>query len=244
MTGRVNGLAHRADADDRRRLDATRCRRRSPGSARAGARTGFWKSNRSLRLGSSRPLTSNIEIRACASFEGQALLHHGGGDQAGEADGGGTGAEEEDALVADLAAGDLEGGDQSGERHAARALDVVVVAAHLVAVARQQVDRVAARPVLEVDAAVREHLLHRLHELVHEGVQLLGRRARPPQPEVERIVEVLSGCWCRRRGTSAAGPAAARRRRPCRAAACRWGCPCRWRPGRPGRGCGRRRSRR
>ena len=28
---------------------------------------GFWKSNRSLRLGSSRPLMSNIEIRACAS---------------------------------------------------------------------------------------------------------------------------------------------------------------------------------
>src|SRR6516165_5084156 len=33
-----------------------------------GCAYGFWKSNRSLRLGSSRPLTSNIEIRACASF--------------------------------------------------------------------------------------------------------------------------------------------------------------------------------
>src|SRR5262249_61262694 len=89
--------------------------------------------------------------------EGQALLHRGGGDKAGEADGGGTGAEEEDALVAELAACDLEGGDQSGERHAGSALDVVVVAAHLVPVSRQQVDRVAARPVLEVDAAGREY---------------------------------------------------------------------------------------
>ncbi len=85
---------------------------------------------------------------------------------------------------------DLEGGEQPGERHAGRALDVVVVAADLVAVARQQVDRVAARPVLEVDAAEREHLLHRLHELVHEGVQFLGRGARLPQPEVERVVEI------------------------------------------------------
>ena len=48
----------------------------------------------------------------------------------------------------------------------------------------------AAGPVLEVDAAVREDLLHRLHELVHEGVQLLGRGAPPPQAEVERIVEI------------------------------------------------------
>jgi hypothetical protein len=42
-----------------------------------------------------------------------------------------------------------------------------------------------------VDAARREHLLHRLDKLVHEGVQLLGRGALPAQPEVERIVEVL-----------------------------------------------------
>ncbi len=89
-----------------------------------------------------------------------------------------------------LAPGDLEGGDQTGERHTGRALDVVVVATHLVAVAREEVDRVAARPVLEVDAAEWEHLLHRRHELVYEGVQFFGRGARPPQSEVERVVEV------------------------------------------------------
>ena len=33
-------------------------------------------------------------------------------------------------------------------------------------------------------------LLHRLHKLVHERVQLLSRGPMPPQPEVERVVEV------------------------------------------------------
>src|SRR5262249_3883196 len=107
-------------------------------------------------------------------LETQAFLHHGGRDQAGKADGGRTGAEEEDALIANLAAGDLEGGDQPGERHAARALNIVVVAAHLIAVARQEVHRVAACPVLEVNAAVRKYLLHRFDELVYKGIQLLG----------------------------------------------------------------------
>ena len=78
--------------------------------------------------------------------------------------------------------------DQSGERHAGRALDVVVVAADFVAVAGEQVNRVAARPILEVDAAAREHLLHRLHEFVDEGVEFLGRGARLAQPEIKRIV--------------------------------------------------------
>jgi hypothetical protein len=55
-------------------------------------------------------------------LEGKALLRHGGGDQAGQTVGGGPGAEEEDPLVTDFAVGDLAGGDQAGERHAARGL--------------------------------------------------------------------------------------------------------------------------
>src|SRR5262249_33519405 len=123
--------------------------------------------------------------------KGKAFLHDGGGDQAGQSNGSRAGAKEEDALIANLAAGDLESGDQPGERHTARALNVVVVATHFVTVAGQEVDRVAACPVLEVDATVWEDLLHRFDELVHEGVQLLGGRPRPPQPEVERVVEIL-----------------------------------------------------
>ena len=71
-----------------------------------------------------------------------------------------------------------------------RALDVVVVAGHLVAVAGQQGNGIDPGPVLEVDATVREDLLHRLHELVHEGVQLFGRGALLPQADVERIAEI------------------------------------------------------
>src|SRR5262245_59805175 len=117
---------------------------------------------------------SNIEMRPLRVLETQAFLHHRGGDQAGKADRGRTGAEKEDALVADFAAGDLEGGDQSRERHAARALNIVVVAAHLFAVARQEVHRVAACPILEVDAAVWKYLLYCFHELVYKGIELLG----------------------------------------------------------------------
>ena len=118
-----------------------------------------------------------------------ALLTERGDDEVREADGGGAGAEEEDPLLLELSAGDLEGVDQPGERHAGRALDVVVVAADFVAVAGEQIDRVFPCPVLEVDTAVREHLLHRFHELIHEGVEFLGSSPWPAQPEVEGVVE-------------------------------------------------------
>ncbi len=77
--------------------------------------------------------------------------------------------------------------NQPGEHDAGRALDVVIVAAHLVAVTGQQSNGIDAGPVLEVDATVREHFLHRLHELIHERVQLLACGAPLPQADVERI---------------------------------------------------------
>src|SRR5262249_40475682 len=52
-------------------------------------------------------------------LERQPFPHHGGGDQSGQANRGRTGAEKEDAEVANFPARDLEGGDQAGERHAA-----------------------------------------------------------------------------------------------------------------------------
>ena len=55
-----------------------------------------------------------------------------------------------------------------------------------------------------------------------------GRRAAP-------------GCWCRRRASPAGTASDGRRRRRCRARACRPGCPCRSSRGRRGRGCARRR---
>jgi putative membrane protein len=59
--------------------------------------------------------------------------------QVGEADGGG--AEKEDPLLLELAAGEPERVDPPGERDAGRALDVAIVAGYLIAVAGQQGDR-------------------------------------------------------------------------------------------------------
>ena len=141
-----------------------------------------------------------------------AFRNQSGTQQVGKTDGGGTGAEEQIFLVLELRALDLGRVDHAGQRDARRALHVVVIDAVFVAVALQQMDRVAARPVLEVDAALREHLLHGFDELVHERIEVLGRRTRLAQAQVQRIVQVLLVVGARHRGTSAAGIAAARRR--------------------------------
>ena len=79
--------------------------------------------------------------------------------------------------------------DEARHGDAARPLDVVVVAADLVLVLREQPEGVGALPVLEVDAAPREDVLHGLHELVDQRVELLGRRAGLAKAEVQRVVE-------------------------------------------------------
>ena len=119
-----------------------------------------------------------------------ALLPQRGDDQVGQTDGRGAGAEKEDPLVLELTAGDFERVDHASQRHAGRALDVVVVARNLVAVAGQEGDGVDPGPVLEVQAAVREDLLNRGHELVDEGVQLFRRRTALPQADVERVGKI------------------------------------------------------
>src|SRR5215469_7482357 len=88
-------------------------------------------------------------------------------------------------------AGHLERVDQACQRNGPRALDVVIVAADLVAVAGEQSDRVCAGPILEMEAAIRENFLNRIHELVDESVQLLGRRAMAAQADVEWIMETV-----------------------------------------------------
>ncbi len=80
---------------------------------------------------------------------------------------------------------------QAGHRHAAGALNVVVVTEDAVLVLGEQAQRLRALPVLEVDAAAGEDLVHGLHELLDEGVELLGREARLAQAQVKRIVEQL-----------------------------------------------------
>src|SRR5260370_40829710 len=51
--------------------------------------------------------------------------------------------------------------------------------------------RVHTRPILEMNAALREKLLNGLDELIHERIELLARRARLPHTEVQGIAQVL-----------------------------------------------------
>ena len=108
-----------------------------------------------------------------------------------EPDGRRAGAEEEVLLVLQLGPLQAGGVDHAGERDARRALHVVVVDAVLVAIPLQQMHRVHTGPVLEVDAALRKNLLHRLDELVNERIQLLCRGPRLAQTQVERVAQVL-----------------------------------------------------
>jgi hypothetical protein len=59
----------------------------------------------------------------------------------------------------------------------------------LAAVAGTQADRICPGPVLEMDAAIGEDFLNRVHELVNEGVQLLEQGPMLPQADVEWIAE-------------------------------------------------------
>ena len=142
------------------------------------------------------------------------------------------------------AAGDAQGGEDAAEGDGGGALDVVVEAADAVAVALEQRGGVGQGEVLELDARVREHVLHGGDELLEELVVggagdraagaargTAGRRAGPR-------------CSCRRRAGPATRAAAAPRRTRCRGPACRSGSPSRWPRGRRGRGSARRRSRR
>ena len=105
----------------------------------------------------------------------EPFQHHRFHDHAADAGAGRAGAEEQHALILQLPAVDPQRAEEADERRAGRALDVVVVAAHLVAIAREQPHGVDPRPILEVDAAAREHLLHRAHELLNEAVALGDR---------------------------------------------------------------------
>ena len=79
--------------------------------------------------------------------------------------------------------------EDPGQRDRGGALDVVVVGADLVPVARQDRHRVDVGEILPLQAAFRKQLLHRLYELVDEGVVLRAAHAVLAQAEIERVFE-------------------------------------------------------
>jgi hypothetical protein len=109
-----------------------------------------------------RPLV-RLEIRAARDHEAlaveqpallprgrevHALALHRRGDQAGDASGRGSGAEEQDALVGQLLALHAAGAEQRRDDDGGRALDVVVERAQPVAIAAEQRERVLGGEVL------------------------------------------------------------------------------------------------
>ena len=90
-------------------------------------------------------------MRPRASASDSALRHHRGDDEVGDAGRGLAGAEEQDRLVVQLAAGHAQRREQAGERHRGGALDVVVEGADLVAIFVQQTEAVVVGEILELD---------------------------------------------------------------------------------------------
>ncbi len=72
-----------------------------------------------------------------------------------------------------------------------RTLHVVVVDAVLVAVALEQVHGVRTRPIFEVNATLREHVLYCLDELVNKRKKIRCGRARLAHTQVQGIVQIL-----------------------------------------------------
>src|SRR5262249_39033094 len=104
----------------------------------------------------------------------QTLIDKCRTQQVGKPNTGRTSAEEQILFILQFGALQLGSVDHSGKRYASGALHVVVVDAVLIAITPEEVHRVNARPVLKVNAALREHLLNRPHKFIDEGIELLG----------------------------------------------------------------------
>src|SRR5258705_13216507 len=123
-----------------------------------------------------QPVDVEHEDAAARFILGQSLVLQGYGDQLGDTYPSRAGAQEQDALVGQRSIDDLQRRRESRQRDTGRPLDVIVVTQDLVGVAVEQSNRIGALPVLEVNAAIREYLLHRLDEFFDEFVQLfIGR---------------------------------------------------------------------
>jgi hypothetical protein len=112
-------------------------------------------------------------------------------EQVGKANAGRACTEEQVFLVLELRALELDRVDHAGKRDTGSTLHVVIVDAVLIAITLQQVDGVHSGPILEVNAAFREHLLYGLDELVHEGKELGRRGACLTHAQVKGIVQIL-----------------------------------------------------
>ena len=110
-------------------------------------------------------------------------------DGHGHADPGGPRAHHHEHLFAQAFALEARGADQPGQRHGARALNVVVEAGHHAAVAFQHPERRAPAEILPLDDRFRVAGRDGLHEGIQELVVRLAGQAAVVHAQVQRIVD-------------------------------------------------------
>jgi hypothetical protein len=132
----------------------------------------------------------HVDLRP-SLLEGYALRDHRRTEKIGQPNTGRAGAEEQVLFISELLPFDLGGVDHAGQHDAGGALHVVVVNAVFVSIALQQMNCIDAGPVLEMYTALWIEFLDCCDELIHEGIELLGLRARLAHTKVQRVVQVL-----------------------------------------------------
>ena len=126
--------------------------------------------------------------RACGGCVGP-VLDHGVHEQVRDARGRFAGAEAQERLLGHRLARDAQRGQDAGDGHRSRALDVVVEAAHPVAVTAQQAERVVIGEVLELHDHARKHFLRGGDEFLDQFVVGIAGDAALAQAEVQGILE-------------------------------------------------------
>ena len=141
-----------------------------------------------LIIGDQALAVDHVDARASLLL-GEPLGLHGHHHHLGDAAAGGARPHEHHPLLGDALVASLAGRHQGAYHHRGGTLDVVVEAAQLVAVTRQQRHRVGLGEVLELQQHAGPAALHRGDELREEGVVLFLGDARMPPAHVHGVVQ-------------------------------------------------------
>ncbi|KAG7144875.1 hypothetical protein HYQ46_006384 [Verticillium longisporum] len=139
--------------------------------------------DKTLRVDKPELFTRLLLAKAAASVVLDELL--------GNTNTSGAGSHEDQPLLLKRNARQVHSTNVATENDSSSALDVVVEAAVLVAVAVEVVESLLGVEVLKLHNHVGEHLSSSLHELVHERLLRLKRDALVTETEVEGVLEVV-----------------------------------------------------